>query len=254
MANSGDWDSLDPGDTYYGYSWNFVRLYGRVAGHVQAGAGRRRQRSSSRTSPRRLGVPSDGGKTWTYKLRAGREVRGRHADHVQGRQVRASSARSTRRRSRNGPTYFDDFLDLPRATRARTRTPSAGQLGLKAIETPDDQTIVFHLKPAVRAASTTSPMLPATIPVPAGQGHRREVQEARRLDRPVHVRHLRAGQELHARAQPELGRGDRPEPQGAAGRASTSSSNVNADDIDNQLHRRRRSTSTSPAPACSRRR
>ena len=29
IANSGDWDSLDPADTYYAYSWNFVRLYGR---------------------------------------------------------------------------------------------------------------------------------------------------------------------------------------------------------------------------------
>ena len=23
MANSGDWDSLDPADTYYAYSWDF---------------------------------------------------------------------------------------------------------------------------------------------------------------------------------------------------------------------------------------
>ena len=23
FANSGDWDTLDPGETYYGYSWNF---------------------------------------------------------------------------------------------------------------------------------------------------------------------------------------------------------------------------------------
>src|SRR3954447_12024897 len=29
MANSDVWDSLDPANTYYGYSWNFVRLYGR---------------------------------------------------------------------------------------------------------------------------------------------------------------------------------------------------------------------------------
>ena len=29
LANSGDWDTLDPGETYYGYSWNFLRLYGR---------------------------------------------------------------------------------------------------------------------------------------------------------------------------------------------------------------------------------
>ncbi len=24
MANNGDWDSLDPADTYYGYSWDFA--------------------------------------------------------------------------------------------------------------------------------------------------------------------------------------------------------------------------------------
>src|SRR6476469_739255 len=29
MANSGDWDSLDPADTYYAYAWDFARLYGR---------------------------------------------------------------------------------------------------------------------------------------------------------------------------------------------------------------------------------
>ena len=30
FANSGDWDSLDPADTYYAYSWNFIRNYGRA--------------------------------------------------------------------------------------------------------------------------------------------------------------------------------------------------------------------------------
>src|SRR4051794_26882716 len=29
FANSGDWDSLDPANTYYTYAWNFARLYGR---------------------------------------------------------------------------------------------------------------------------------------------------------------------------------------------------------------------------------
>ena len=28
-AHGSDWDSLDPADTYYGYSWNFIRNYGR---------------------------------------------------------------------------------------------------------------------------------------------------------------------------------------------------------------------------------
>src|SRR5215203_7097873 len=29
FANPGDWDTLDPGETYYAWSWNFARLYGR---------------------------------------------------------------------------------------------------------------------------------------------------------------------------------------------------------------------------------
>src|SRR5437868_14329658 len=30
FANTGTWDSLDPGNTYYGYSFNFIRLYARA--------------------------------------------------------------------------------------------------------------------------------------------------------------------------------------------------------------------------------
>src|ERR1700710_589482 len=30
FADEGQQDSVDPGDTYYGYSWNFSRLYGRA--------------------------------------------------------------------------------------------------------------------------------------------------------------------------------------------------------------------------------
>ena len=51
FANSGDWDSLDPADTYYAYSWDFARLYGRSlmtfksapgkdGRHARAGPGR----------------------------------------------------------------------------------------------------------------------------------------------------------------------------------------------------------------------
>ena len=39
MANTDVWDSLDPGDTYYGYSWNTVRLYGRSLVMFKPGAG-----------------------------------------------------------------------------------------------------------------------------------------------------------------------------------------------------------------------
>src|SRR5690242_9352077 len=36
MANTADWDSLDPGNTYYAYSWNFIRLYTRALTVMQA--------------------------------------------------------------------------------------------------------------------------------------------------------------------------------------------------------------------------
>ena len=39
MAISEDWDSVDPGDTYYGLSWNLVRLYGRALTMFKPGPG-----------------------------------------------------------------------------------------------------------------------------------------------------------------------------------------------------------------------
>ena len=37
FANSGDWDSLDPADTYFTDAWDFARLLRPLARHVQAG-------------------------------------------------------------------------------------------------------------------------------------------------------------------------------------------------------------------------
>jgi hypothetical protein len=100
----------------------------------------------------------------------------------------------------NGPTYFDDFL-----TGATTRAPTRARASSdKAIDTPDDRTIVFHLKDAFGGFDYL-----AMLPMTAGagrQGHRREVPRQGGLLRPVHVRHERGRQGLHAQAQPELGR------------------------------------------------
>ena len=70
LANSSDWDTLDPGETYYGYSWDFARLYGRSLLMFRAAPGD----ASNELVPdlaEDLGKPTDGGKTWTYKIRKG---------------------------------------------------------------------------------------------------------------------------------------------------------------------------------------
>ena len=70
FAISEDWDSVDPGDTYYGLSWNLVRLYARsllMYKPVPGPAGLELTPDLAES----LGVVSDDGLTWTYTLREG---------------------------------------------------------------------------------------------------------------------------------------------------------------------------------------
>ena len=81
FANPGDWDTLDPGETYYAYSWNFARLYGRSLMMFKSAPGK----EGNQLVPDLAEAPgqsSDGAKTWTYKLRQGCEVRRRYRGHL----------------------------------------------------------------------------------------------------------------------------------------------------------------------------
>jgi len=162
FANSGDWDSLDPADTYYGYSWNFIRLYGRALTMFKPVPGA----ASNEIIPdlaETLGVPSDNAKTWTYKIRKG--VKFEDGTAVTSKDVKYAVERSLDKDTYpNGPTYFNDFLDLQGYT-SPYKDSDPNKLGLKAIDTPDDQTIVFHLKTSFSGFDYFA-QLPATIPVP----------------------------------------------------------------------------------------
>ncbi|MEP7053980.1 MAG: ABC transporter substrate-binding protein [Actinomycetota bacterium] len=161
-ANSGDWDSLDPADTYYGYSWNFIRNYGRQLVVFKAAPGA----AGAELVPdlaETLGKPSADAKTWTYKLRAG--VKFEDGTPITSKDVKYGVERALDKEAfPNGPTYFNDFLDLqgykgPYKDKGKDN---------KSIETPDDQTIVFHLKTAF-AGMDYFAQLPSTIPVPAAK-------------------------------------------------------------------------------------
>jgi peptide/nickel transport system substrate-binding protein len=161
-ANSGDWDSLDPADTYYGFSWNFIRNYGRSLVVFKSAPGA----AGAELVPdlaESLGKATDNAKTWTYKIRKG--IKYEDGTVVTSQDVKYAVERSLDKTAfPNGPTYFNDFLDLQGYT-SPYKDSDPNKLGLKAVETPDDQTIVFHLKKPFSGFDYFA-QLPATIPVP----------------------------------------------------------------------------------------
>lgn len=165
VANPGDWDSLDPADTYYGYSFNFVRLYGRTLTMFQPQPGK----AGTTLVPdlaESLGKPSDDAKTWTYTLKKG--VKFEDGSPVTSKDVKYAVERSLDKDTfPNGPTYFNDFLDRG-SYDSPYKDTSADKLGLTAIQTPDDSTIVFKLKQPFSGFDYFA-QLPATVPVPAAK-------------------------------------------------------------------------------------
>lgn len=63
-------DSFDPGNTYYAYMYNLSRLYARPLMTFQPGPGEEGNKLVPDLAEK-AGEPSDGGKTWTYKIRSG---------------------------------------------------------------------------------------------------------------------------------------------------------------------------------------
>ena len=139
------------------YSWDFARLYGRTLTTFKSVPGK----DGLQLVPdlaQSMGEHSADFKTWTYKLKPG--VKFEDGTPVRAQDIKYDVERSLDKTVfPNGPTYFNDYLDLKGYTTPyKDKTP--GKLGLKAVETPDDSTIIFHLKKAVRGASTTSRCCP----------------------------------------------------------------------------------------------
>jgi peptide/nickel transport system substrate-binding protein len=161
FANPADWDSLDPGETYYGYAWNFARLYGRSLMMFQSAPGK----EGNQLVPDLAEAPgqsSDGGKTWTYKLRKG--VKFDDGTEVTSADVKYAVLRSIDKQTfPNGPTYWEAVLDLPSGYKGPYKSPNMNTDS--AIETPDEYTIVFHTTNPFAAFEYLA-QLPQTMPVP----------------------------------------------------------------------------------------
>ena len=166
---AGQVDSLDPQRSYSPAVWNLMRLYVRTLVTYDPRPGRTGQLVADLATD--LGTTPDGGSTWTFTLKDGVTFQG-------GRPITSRDVKYGIERSFasdvvvGGPTYVVDLLDDPADPYAGPyQDESPGKLGLKTIETPDDRTIVFHLRtpqpdfPFVMALPSSSP-----VPIEADTG------------------------------------------------------------------------------------
>jgi peptide/nickel transport system substrate-binding protein len=230
FANSGDWDSLDPADTYYGYSWDFIRLYGRALTMFSPKPGEAGNKLVGDLAEG-LGQPSDDAKTWTYKLRKG--LKFEDGSPITSKDVKYGVERSLDKDTfTQGPTYFNDFLDVQGYTSPYKDT-DPNKLGLKAIDTPDDQTIVFHLiKPF--GGFDYFAMLPATIPVPPAKDTGTKYKEHVISSGPYMFDQNNLGKNFSLKRNPNWDPATDPNRAALPDRIEVSL-NVNGDDIDNRL-------------------
>lgn len=136
-------DSLDPGNTYYGWVQNLSRLYGRTLTSFKPAAGK----DGLEVVPdlaEGLGKASADAKTWTYTLKKG--LKFEDGTPITSKDVKYAVERSNfaPEALSNGPTYFKAHLAGGDKYKGPYKDKSAG--GISSIETPDDTTIVFKLK------------------------------------------------------------------------------------------------------------
>jgi peptide/nickel transport system substrate-binding protein len=230
FANSGDWDSLDPADTYYGYSWDFIRLYGRALTMFSPKPGDAGNKLVGDLAEG-LGQPSDGAKTWTYKLRKG--LKFEDGSPITSKDVKYAVERSLDKDTfTQGPTYFNDFLDTQGYTSPYKDT-DPNKLGLKAVDTPDDQTIVFHLNKPFGGFDYFA-MLPSTIPVPAAKDTGIKYKEHVISSGPYMFDQNNLGKNFSLKRNPNWDPSTDPNRTALPDRIEVSL-NVNGDDIDNRL-------------------
>ncbi|CAL9601154.1 ABC transporter substrate-binding protein [Streptomyces sp. enrichment culture] len=146
FASTQDADSWDTTRGYYGFMWNFSRYYSRqlvtnTPAPGEKGAGVSPDLATD------VAKVSDDGKTYTYTLRDG--VTWEDGKPITSKDIKYGIERVWAQDVLSGgPTYLKEVLDPDGKYQGPYKDKSADKLGLKAIETPDDKTIVFKLPEA----------------------------------------------------------------------------------------------------------
>src|ERR687898_323701 len=229
FANLGDWDTLDPGETYYQYSWNFARLYGRSLMMFKAAPGKEGNQlvPDLAEGP---GQASADAKTWTYKLRQG--VKFEDGTEVTSADVKYAVLRSTDKETfPNGPAYWDAVLDLPEGYKGPYKTPNMNTDS--AIETPDKYTIVFHTKQPFAAFDYLAQQ-PNTMPVPKDKDTGAKYRNSIVSSGPYKFEDLQPGKSFNLVRNDQWDPATDPNRKALPDRIEVTL-NVNPDDIDNRV-------------------
>ncbi|WP_435153985.1 ABC transporter substrate-binding protein [Amycolatopsis sacchari] len=135
-------DSIDPGNTYYAFMWNFSRLYASPLLTYNPAPGPDGLKLVPNLATG-LGQVSDNGLTWTYHIRSGMKLS--DGEPITTAQIKYAVERGNFAKDvlANGPSYFAQYLAGGSSYQGPYKDKSPG--GLASIETPDDTTIVFHL-------------------------------------------------------------------------------------------------------------
>ncbi|WP_210582601.1 ABC transporter substrate-binding protein [Streptomyces sp. GESEQ-4] len=164
FAATQDADSWDTTRGYYGFMWNFSRYYSRtlVTGKAEPGAAGAEATADLATSTAKI---TDDGKTYTYTLRDG--ITWEDGKPITSKDVKYGIERQWAQDVLSGgPVYLKDVLDPKGEYKGPYKDKSADKLGLKAIKTPDDKTIIFKLP---QANSDFEDMLAMTSAAPVRQ-------------------------------------------------------------------------------------
>ena len=229
LANAGDWDSLDTGETYYGYSWDFARLYSRSLVMFKSAPGS----ASNELVPdlaSDLGKASDGGKTWTYTLRKG--LKFDDGTPITSKDVAYGVERSTDKATfPNGPAYFDAMLNWPAGWKGPYK--SKGMDVSSAITTPDASTIVFHLKQPFAGFDYLA-QTPQSAPVPQAKDKGAQYKNSYVSSGPYKFADMQPGKSFKLVRNTNWDQSTDPNRKALPDEYDVSL-NVNADDIDNRV-------------------
>ncbi|MEU7112452.1 ABC transporter substrate-binding protein [Streptomyces sp. NPDC046182] len=155
-------DSWDPQRGYYGFVWDFARYYTRqlVTFKAEPGAASTELVPDLATD---AGKVSPDGLTYTFTLKDG--VTWEDGKPITSKDIKYGIERIWAQDViSGGPIYLQQVLDPKGEYKGPYKDTSADKLGLKAIETPDDKTIIFKL-PVANGDFLQMLAMPAASPV-----------------------------------------------------------------------------------------